>query len=134
MKYCAHCGKEIIEDAVICTNCGCLVHPVKTHTQPKQVGKMAMTGFILSMIGVAVSAIVIFILTAANNSDRVTTVNVIVPILIIFLIVAMVFCGGALVRGDAKNSKNIKFIIAGTVVSVFSFCAVIIKVMFFIVI
>ena len=23
MKYCAHCGKEIADEAVICLNCGC---------------------------------------------------------------------------------------------------------------
>ena len=25
MKYCSKCGKEINDDAVICTNCGCRV-------------------------------------------------------------------------------------------------------------
>jgi hypothetical protein len=23
MKYCTHCGKELCDDAVVCTNCGC---------------------------------------------------------------------------------------------------------------
>lgn len=23
MKYCTHCGKELLDEAVICTNCGC---------------------------------------------------------------------------------------------------------------
>lgn len=25
MKYCSKCGKEIVDDAVICLNCGCMV-------------------------------------------------------------------------------------------------------------
>ena len=25
MKYCKHCGKEIMDEAVICPNCGCAV-------------------------------------------------------------------------------------------------------------
>lgn len=25
MKYCTHCGKEIMDDAVICPHCGCAV-------------------------------------------------------------------------------------------------------------
>jgi len=25
MKYCAHCGKQILDEAVICVNCGCTV-------------------------------------------------------------------------------------------------------------
>ncbi len=24
MKYCTHCGKEIVDEAVICLNCGCV--------------------------------------------------------------------------------------------------------------
>lgn len=27
MKYCAHCGRQIEDEAVICLNCGCLVSP-----------------------------------------------------------------------------------------------------------
>lgn len=25
MKYCSHCGKELMDEAVICPNCGCAV-------------------------------------------------------------------------------------------------------------
>ena len=25
MKYCTHCGKELLDEAVICVNCGCMV-------------------------------------------------------------------------------------------------------------
>ena len=30
MKYCTHCGKEIHDEAVICTGCGCAVNEIKT--------------------------------------------------------------------------------------------------------
>ena len=30
MKYCTHCGAEILDDAVICVKCGCKVEPEKT--------------------------------------------------------------------------------------------------------
>ncbi len=30
MKYCAHCGKEVLDAAVICLNCGCRVTPSYT--------------------------------------------------------------------------------------------------------
>ena len=31
MKYCTHCGKELLNEAVICVNCGCMVKmPVST--------------------------------------------------------------------------------------------------------
>ncbi len=26
MKYCTHCGKELLDDAMICTGCGCAVN------------------------------------------------------------------------------------------------------------
>ena len=26
MKFCSHCGKEIMDEAVVCTNCGCAVN------------------------------------------------------------------------------------------------------------
>ena len=33
MKYCAHCGSEIDEKAVICVHCGC---PVENHNTPAE--------------------------------------------------------------------------------------------------
>ncbi len=30
MKYCVHCGKELLDDAVICLQCGCSVENEKT--------------------------------------------------------------------------------------------------------
>ena len=26
MKFCSHCGKELFDNAVVCTNCGCAVN------------------------------------------------------------------------------------------------------------
>ena len=26
MKYCTHCGKELMDEAVVCMNCGCAVN------------------------------------------------------------------------------------------------------------
>ncbi len=28
MKYCTHCGKELVDDAIVCTNCGCAANGV----------------------------------------------------------------------------------------------------------
>lgn len=30
MKFCTHCGKEMMNDAVVCTNCGCAVNGVSS--------------------------------------------------------------------------------------------------------
>ena len=32
MKYCSHCGKEIMDEAVICPSCGCKVASENTMT------------------------------------------------------------------------------------------------------
>lgn len=29
MKYCVHCGNELLDDAVICPKCGCRVPNIK---------------------------------------------------------------------------------------------------------
>ena len=30
MKYCTHCGAEMVDEAVVCIKCGCAAQPVKT--------------------------------------------------------------------------------------------------------
>lgn len=30
MKYCAHCGAQLVDEAVVCPKCGCAVAPTKT--------------------------------------------------------------------------------------------------------
>lgn len=35
MKYCTHCGKELLDEAVICVGCGCLVGEQKIQTENK---------------------------------------------------------------------------------------------------
>lgn len=34
MKYCKHCGTQLMDEAIVCTNCGCATesHPAKTET------------------------------------------------------------------------------------------------------
>lgn len=34
MKYCTKCGKEIMEEAVICPSCGCKVESAKAENKP----------------------------------------------------------------------------------------------------
>lgn len=33
MKYCSKCGNQLLDDAIICTNCGCAVEPQQTVSQ-----------------------------------------------------------------------------------------------------
>jgi len=35
MKYCTHCGAELVDDAVLCIHCGCQTEKGKPQTQAK---------------------------------------------------------------------------------------------------
>lgn len=46
MKFCQHCGKEIMDEAVVCTNCGCSVSSVK-NTQMTEVDESVSAGLVV---------------------------------------------------------------------------------------
>lgn len=64
MKYCAHCGSELFEEAVVCPKCGCQVRDFNfnatnqeaknenttSKSAQKKTNTMALVGFILSFI------------------------------------------------------------------------------------
>ena len=54
MKYCTHCGAEIMDDAVLCTKCGCWTNnsPAPIGQQKTKLNNCALVGFILSLVGV----------------------------------------------------------------------------------
>ena len=57
MKYCAHCGAELLDEAVVCPKCGCWTNDnnkVAEVSRPK-LSKLALTGFILSLVSVVTS-------------------------------------------------------------------------------
>lgn len=56
MKYCSHCGTELLDDAVICPKCGCWVNPAPQKIKEKlKYNICALLGFILAIVGIAVS-------------------------------------------------------------------------------
>ena len=53
MKYCTHCGNELIDDAVVCTKCGCPteLYASKPASNCKaELNPMCLVGFILSFV------------------------------------------------------------------------------------
>lgn len=54
MKYCTHCGAELLDEAVICPKCGCWVNSAsKPSGQSKaKTNACAIVGFILSMVSI----------------------------------------------------------------------------------
>lgn len=52
MKYCSHCGSELLDEAALCPKCGCMVNEIVTTTTVKEKLKTnvcALIGFILSL-------------------------------------------------------------------------------------
>ena len=46
MKFCQHCGKEIMDEAVICPGCGCSVQ-VANNTQVAEVDESVSAGLVV---------------------------------------------------------------------------------------
>lgn len=53
MKFCSHCGKEIMDDAVICCNCGCAVANTDAVIDPDDAPNLgfAVLGFFIPIVG-----------------------------------------------------------------------------------
>lgn len=52
MKYCKHCGKELMEQAVVCTNCGCVVDGLGMGTEADvPSGGLNALAFFIPLVG-----------------------------------------------------------------------------------
>lgn len=54
MKYCTHCGAEIVDEAVICVHCGCSATNTKTNSDNDTLGLIAKVFMILGTIAMAI--------------------------------------------------------------------------------
>ena len=50
MKFCTKCGKEIMDDAIICMNCGCATE-LKSHVEDSPSMGFAVLGFFIPLVG-----------------------------------------------------------------------------------
>ena len=50
MKYCTKCGKQIVDDAVVCVHCGCSVAS-KTAVDDAPSTAFAVLGFFIPIVG-----------------------------------------------------------------------------------
>ncbi len=81
MKYCKSCGKELADEAVLCTGCGCATDEYYSQQQtPAKNGDnmsmMALLGFIFSffssLVGLILSCIAYKTAVAENDSKSKT--------------------------------------------------------------
>ncbi|MDE5943151.1 MAG: hypothetical protein K2H30_02970 [Clostridia bacterium] len=78
MQYCKSCGKELADEAIICTGCGCATDgfyskPNKVSVQNTgELSLMALLGFIFSFLSCLVGLILSCIAykTAVNENDE----------------------------------------------------------------
>ena len=59
MKFCQKCGKELLDDAVICTGCGCAVHSSENRANAQTYNKLEQSGTneTLGIVSIIVGAI-----------------------------------------------------------------------------
>ena len=52
MKFCRHCGSEMMDAAVVCTKCGCPVVKEKKVSDPGLSGAEKVVSFLVPIIGI----------------------------------------------------------------------------------
>lgn len=53
MKFCSHCGKEIVDAAIVCPNCGCSVASAPSGVVDEPSAGLNILAFLLPIIGLA---------------------------------------------------------------------------------
>lgn len=73
MKFCETCGKEIMEDAVVCTSCGCTVAQQAAAPGQVAVPKKAKMASVMGILGLLLLApLGIAAIVLANQSKKET--------------------------------------------------------------
>ena len=67
MKYCSRCGAELVDEAVVCTKCGCAVGQIVVKTS--EIGKKFVIGLVELILGIV--GMVYSILAITVYSDEV---------------------------------------------------------------
>lgn len=69
MKHCAHCGKELLDEAVVCVGCGCPVNSKETENpQKKSTSKTnkKVWMIVLSVLFVVSVLVIVLIFTSSD--------------------------------------------------------------------
>lgn len=62
MKFCSHCGKEVNDEAIICTGCGCEIQKDNKNSNSSGLKNAAKIFMMVSAISLGTSAIFMFAL------------------------------------------------------------------------
>lgn len=120
MKYCAKCGEELVDEAVICPKCGCEVEGARAPKYQLKTNRGLLKFILLSIVTFGIYGIVVFssisqdINTIAQNHDGKKTMHY---CLLLFVIAPITFGIGAIVWshkisariGNELKTRNIDF-------------------------
>jgi len=74
MKYCTHCGNELLDEAVICPKCGCPTNNNQGNLKDPNSNGFAIAGFVLSffggILGIIFSAIGLKVSAQRNGAGK----------------------------------------------------------------
>ena len=65
MKYCAKCGNELLDEAVVCPKCGCAVEGVKNPVTAGNPSGLKTVANVFMIIGCVVGAMMAFLIPLA---------------------------------------------------------------------
>lgn len=92
--YCSRCGKEIVDEAVVCIGCGCPVQPIRSPSQSMSNSEIdkwsggAMTGLVIGSIFIPLLGIVLGIIYLSNSSTSATRKKQALTLLIVAVAVS----------------------------------------------
>lgn len=70
MKYCAHCGKQVVEEAVVCIHCGCPVGSTNGGNQTSGVVDTPNAGLNLLAFFIPLVGLILFCATHSQTPKK----------------------------------------------------------------
>ena len=74
MKYCCHCGAELLDAAVVCPKCGCPVGEVKSESPSVGWNGLTIAGFVVSffsgIVGLIMSIIALKQVRSSGENSK----------------------------------------------------------------
>ena len=65
MKFCVKCGKELVDEAVVCTNCGCAVGAEEKETVNKKPSGLSTAAKVFMVLGTVINSLLLYVIPLA---------------------------------------------------------------------
>lgn len=94
MKYCSHCGAELVDETEICPKCGCRVSPDKSSNNYSTLGTVAKVFMILEIVAMAIAFLSVTISLAGVSTlpeDGTGDILALKMLLTIYLVITLAY-------------------------------------------